>query len=85
MKRQALGAVKRQVALMADGGRFLLVIVVRARIGLIAITRSAGSPLAWVLSRIVVLEAAVALVTPITPIDEACNGGASFIMGVAFE
>ena len=85
MKRQALGAIKWKIALVADGGGLLLFIIIGAWIGLIAVAGPAGSPLAGMISGVVVVITAVALVAPIAFVYEAGDFGASFIMGVRFQ
>ena len=70
------------MALLADDGGLLELVVVWTRVGLVSIAGPASSTFAGVVGRVVVVITAVALVAPITFIDEACNGGASLIMGV---
>ena len=85
MERQALRAVKREIALLADGGGLLEFVVVWAWIWLVSIAGPASSPLTGVVGRIIGVVTTVTLRAPIAFVDEACNGGASFIMGVTFE
>ena len=82
MKCQAMGTVKREIALVADGGGLRHSIVVWTWCWLIPIARATSCPFARVVGRIVMVIAAVALVAPITLIDEASEGGATLKMGV---
>ena len=85
MERQALGAVKGQVTLIADDGRLLVHVVVRARSGLVPVTGPASSAFARVVRCIILIVTAVALVAPIALVNKPADGGTSFIMCVTFE
>ena len=85
MECQALGAVKGQMALLADDGGLLELIVVRTWGWLVSITGPASSAFAGVVGRIVVVITAITFRAPIALVDETFYGGASFIMGVTFE
>ena len=80
MERQALRTVKWKMALVADGGGLLEHVVVWTRIGLVPVARAAGSALAGVVCSIILIIATVALVAPITLIDEASDGGTPLVM-----
>ena len=85
MKGQAMGTIEGEVALIADGGGLLLFIIIGARIGLVSVTGPTRGAFAWMVSRVVVVIATVALVAPITLVDEASDGSAPLVMGVGLE
>ena len=85
MERQALGAVKGQVALVADDGGLLVHVVVWAWSGLVSIAGSASGTLARVVGCIIVVIATVTLVAPIALVDEPSDGGTPLKVLVAFE
>ena len=85
MERQALGAVKGQVTLIADDGGLLEHVVVRAWSGLIPVAGSASSAFARVVSSVVVVETAITFMAPIAAVDEPGDGGAPLKVLVAFE
>ena len=80
MERQALRAVKGQIALVADDGGLLVHVVVWTRIRLVPVAGPASSAFAGVVGRVVLIIATVAFVAPITLIDETSNGGAALIV-----
>ena len=85
MECQALGAVKGQMALVADDGSLAELIVVRAWCGLVPVAGPASSAFARMVGRIVRVVAAVALGAPITSVGEASEGGAPLIMMLTLE
>ena len=80
MERQALRAVKGQIALLADDGGFVVHVVVRAWCGLVTVTRTTGGPFARVVGSIVVVITTVALMAPIAFVNKPGDFGAAFIM-----
>ena len=80
MESQALRAIKWKIALVANGGGLLELIVVRAWSGLVSIAGPASSAFAGMVGCIVCVVTTVALVAPIALIDEACNGSTPLVM-----
>ena len=85
MERQALGAVKGQMALVADDGGLLVHVVVRTWVGLVSVARPASSTFAGVVSGIIMVIATVTFMAPIALVDEPSDFGTAFIMCVTFE
>ena len=85
MECQALRTIKWKIAFIADDGGLLVHVVVRTWCWLVPVAGPASGPLARVVCRIIVVIATVTLVAPIALIDEPTDGGAAFIVLVAFE
>ena len=85
MECQALGAVKGKITLLADGVRFLEFIIVRTWSGMVSIAGPASSPLAGMVSRVVVVVTAITFRAPIAFVDETFYGGAPLVMIVRLE
>ena len=85
METQTVGAIKGEVALVADGGGLLEFVVIRAGAWLIPITGPAGGPLAGMIGGIVGVETAIALWTPIGLVNEASDGGTPLVMMLGLE
>ena len=67
MESQALGTIKWKIALVADGGGLLELVVVRARVWLITVARATGSPLAGVDGTLVGREGYIVMVAIAQP------------------
>ena len=65
MECQALRAVKGKIALLADDGRLLEHVVVRAWCGLVPVAGPASSAFAGMVSRVVLVETAITFMAPI--------------------
>ena len=85
METQTIGTIKGQVALVADGVRFLEFIIVRTWSGLVSIAGPASSPLAGMVSRIVLVITAITFRAPIAFVDETFYGGTPLVMIVRLE
>ena len=85
MERQALGAVKGQVTLLADDGRLLVHVVVWTWCWLVSVAGPASSAFARVVGCIIRIVATVTFMAPIALVDEPGDGGAPFKVLVAFE
>ena len=85
MERQTLGTIKGKMALVAEDGGLLVHVVIRTGCGLVSVAGPASGPLAWMVSSIIIVIAAIALVAPIALIDEPGNGGTPLVMIVRLE
>ena len=80
MERQALGPVKGQMALLADGRGLLEHVVIRTRCGLVPVAGPASGPLAGVVRCIIGVVATITFRAPIAAIDEPGDGGTPLVM-----
>ena len=85
MERQALGAVKGKMALLADDSGLLEHVVIWTGCWLIPIAGPASGPLARVVRCIIMVIATVTFMAPIAFVNEAGDFGAPLKVLVAFE
>lgn len=85
MMMKTVLSVKLESTITAWNGRFLTLVVIWTWVVMLAFTRSTRPAFTWVIVTVFVIEAFVAVVTPITSIREPSHGGTSFIVVVTLE